>query len=106
MPNSSDLGERPVNTFSIVGFDPSTGDLGIAVQSKFLAVGSVVPRARAGIGGLGHPSWANTAYGPRGLDLLAAGKSPEEALAALTGADERPQQRQAGIVDAHGRSAT
>ena len=106
MPNSSDHGERPVNTFSIVGFDPATGDLGIAVQSKFLAVGSVVPWAKAGIGAIATQSWANTSYGPRGLDLLAAGKSPEEALAALTGADDRPQQRQAGIVDAHGRSAT
>src|SRR5579872_6482437 len=98
--------ERPINTFSIVGFDPTTGDLGIAVQSKFLAVGAVVPWAKAGVGAVATQSWANTAYGPRGLELLAAGKSPEEAMAALTGADDRPQQRQAGIVDAHGRSAT
>jgi uncharacterized Ntn-hydrolase superfamily protein len=95
-----------VATFSIVGFDPQTGDLGVAVQSKFLAVGAVVPFAKAGVGAVATQSWANTSYGPRGLDLLAAGKSPEEAIAALTGADDRPEQRQVGIVDAQGRSAT
>lgn len=104
--NTSARIERPVNTFSIVGFDPATGDLGIAVQSKFLAVGAVVPWAKAGVGAVATQSWANTAYGPHGLDLLAAGKSPDEAMAVLTGADDRPQQRQAGIVDARGRSAT
>ena len=95
-----------VATFSIVGFDPQTGDLGVAVQSKFLAVGAVVPFAKAGVGAVATQSWANTSYGPRGLDLLAAGKSPEEAIAALTGADDRPEQRQVGIVDAQGRSAS
>ncbi|HEY7023215.1 MAG TPA: DUF1028 domain-containing protein [Ktedonobacterales bacterium] len=95
-----------VATFSIVGFDPQTGDLGVAVQSKFLAVGAVVPFAKAGVGAVATQSWANTSYGPRGLDLLAAGKSPEEAIAELTGADDRPEQRQVGIVDAQGRSAT
>ncbi|HEX3269901.1 MAG TPA: DUF1028 domain-containing protein, partial [Ktedonobacterales bacterium] len=95
-----------VATFSIVGFDPQTGDLGVAVQSKFLAVGAVVPFAKAGVGAVATQSWANTSYGPRGLDLLAAGKSPEEAIAALTGDDDRPEQRQVGIVDAQGRSAT
>jgi uncharacterized Ntn-hydrolase superfamily protein len=94
-----------VATFSIVAFDPQTGDLGVAVQSKFLAVGAVVPFARAGVGAVATQAWANTSYGPRGLDLLAAGKSPEEAIAVLTGADDRPQQRQVGIVDAQGRSA-
>jgi uncharacterized Ntn-hydrolase superfamily protein len=98
--------DRRVATFSIVGFDPHTGDLGVAVQSKFLAVGAVVPFARAGVGAVATQSWANTSYGPRGLDLLAAGKSPEEAIAALTGADDRPEQRQVGIVDAQGRSAS
>lgn len=95
-----------VTTFSIVGFDPQTGDLGVAVQSKFLAVGAVVPFAKAGVGAVATQSWANTSYGPRGLDLLATGKLPEEAIAALTGADDHPEQRQVGIVDAQGRSAT
>ena len=98
--------DQRVATFSIVGFDPQTGDLGVAVQSKFLAVGAVVPFAKAGVGAVATQSWANTSYGPRGLDLLAAGKSPEEAIATLTGADDRPEQRQVGIVDAHGRSAS
>jgi uncharacterized Ntn-hydrolase superfamily protein len=93
-------------TFSIVGFDPRTGDLGIAVQSKFLAVGAVVPWARGGVGAVATQSWANTAYGPQGLDLLAAGRSAEEAVAALTSADSGAASRQVGIVDAKGRSAT
>ncbi|WIG60024.1 MAG: hypothetical protein OJF49_002772 [Ktedonobacterales bacterium] len=93
-------------TFSIVGRDPATGDLGIAVQSKFLAVGAVVPWARAGAGAIATQSWANTAYGPDGLNLLANGASAEEALARLTSADADPSQRQVGIVDTQGRSAT
>jgi uncharacterized Ntn-hydrolase superfamily protein len=93
-------------TFSIVGRDPQTGDLGIAVQSKFLAVGAVVPWAQAGVGAVATQSFANTAYGPKGLELLAGGKSAQEAMAALTGADANPEQRQAGIVDAQGRAAT
>src|SRR5947209_8068379 len=93
-------------TFSIAARDPQAGELGIAVQSKFLAVGAVVPWAKAGVGAVATQSWANTSYGPRGLDLLAEGKSPEDVITALTGADERPEQRQVGIVDAQGRSAT
>jgi uncharacterized Ntn-hydrolase superfamily protein len=98
--------DRPVTTFSIVGRDAETGDLGIAVQSKFLAVGAVVPWARAGVGAVATQSWANTSYGPRGLEAMAAGRSAQETLDALVAADERPEQRQAGIVDAHGGSAT
>lgn len=98
--------DRPVTTFSIVGRDAQTGDLGIAVQSKFLAVGAVVPWAKAGVGAVATQSWANTSYGPRGLEALAAGKSAQQALDALVGGDERPEQRQAGIVDARGSSAT
>ena len=93
-------------TFSIVGRDPQTGDLGIAVQSKFLAVGAVVPWAQAGVGAVATQSFANTSYGPKGLVLLAGGMSAQEALAALTASDDHPEQRQAGIVDAQGRSAT
>jgi uncharacterized Ntn-hydrolase superfamily protein len=93
-------------TFSIVGYDPDSGDLGIAVQSKFLAVGAVVPWARAGVGAVATQSYANTTYGPRGLELLAAGRTATEALAALTADDPNARQRQAGIVDAQGRAAT
>jgi len=98
--------DRPVTTFSIVGCDPEAGDLGVAVASKFLAVGAVVPFARAGVGAVATQSWANTTYGPVGLRLLEAGNAPEQALAALTGTDDNPAQRQVGIVDARGRSAT
>lgn len=98
--------QRCVTTFSIVGYDPATGDLGVAVASKFLAVGAVVPYARAGVGAVATQSWANTNYGPRGLELLAAGETPQQAIETLTGADEAAQQRQVGLVDARGRSAT
>lgn len=95
-----------VATFSIVGFDPDTGDLGVAVQSKFFAVGAVVPWARAGVGAVATQSLANTTYGPRGLDLLAAGSSPDEVVATLTGDDTERADRQVGIVDAAGRAAS
>jgi len=98
--------ERLVSTFSIVACDPTTGDLGIAVESKFLAVGAVVPWAKAGVGAIATQSWANTTYGPQGLDLLSQGKTPDEVLATLTGADDHRALRQVGIVDAQGRSAT
>lgn len=98
--------DRLVSTFSIVGRDAETGDLGIAVQSKFLGVGAVVPWVKAGVGAIATQAWANTSYGPRGLALLAEGRSAEEALRALTTEDEQAAHRQAGIVDAQGRSAT
>lgn len=98
--------EPPVATFSIVGFDPETGDLGVAVQSKFFAVGAVVPWARAGVGAVATQSFANTSYGPDGLALLATGSSPQEAVEALIAADEDRQRRQVGVVDAAGRSAS
>ena len=98
--------DQPVATYSIVAFDPATGDLGIAVQSKFFGVGSVVPWAKAGVGAVATQSYANTTYGPKGLDLMAAGKSPEEALKILTDSDPGRDQRQAGMVDAKGRAAS
>ena len=97
---------KPVATYSIVAFDPATGDLGIAVQSKFFGVGSVVPWAKAGVGAVATQSYANTTYGPKGLKLMADGKSPEEALKILTDADPGRDQRQAGMVDAKGRAAS
>jgi uncharacterized Ntn-hydrolase superfamily protein len=93
-------------TYSIVARDAATGDLGIAVQSKFLAVGAVVPWARAGVGAIATQSYANVAYGPDGLALLAGGASAQEALDRLIEADALRDQRQAGIVDSHGRGAT
>jgi uncharacterized Ntn-hydrolase superfamily protein len=93
-------------TFSIVALDAATGDLGVAVQSKFLAVGAVVPWARAGIGAIATQAFASVAYGPGGLDLLAAGLSASQALERLVAGDSLREQRQAGIVDRHGGSAT
>ncbi len=93
-------------TFSIVGRDPATGDLGIAVQSKFLGVGAVVPWARAGVGAVATQSYANTSYGPRGLDLLTQGHDADAALRELLASDENAAQRQVGVVDAQGRAAT
>ncbi len=92
-------------TYSIVARDAATGDLGVAVQSRFLSVGSVVPWARAGIGAIATQSYANVAYGPGGLDLLAGGADAATAVATLTKADALRSQRQLGIVDARGRSA-
>lgn len=93
------------STFSIVAFDPVNGDLGVAVQSKFLAVGAVVPWARAGVGAIATQSYANLSYGPDGLKRLAAGASAQEVLEALVAGDEGRAQRQLGIVDAQGRAA-
>lgn len=93
-------------TFSIAARDPQTGELGIAVQSKFLAVGAVVPWAKAGVGAIATQSWANTSYGPRGLELLASGLSAQETLAQLMSEDDGRASRQVGIVGAEGQPAT
>jgi uncharacterized Ntn-hydrolase superfamily protein len=93
-------------TFSIVARDPAKGELGIAVQSKFLAVGAVVPWARAGIGAIATQAWANTSYGPHGLELLASGMSASEAVEKLIQADGGHEDRQLGIVGANGAPAT
>ncbi|MDQ2714162.1 MAG: DUF1028 domain-containing protein [Chloroflexota bacterium] len=93
-------------TFSIVARDPQMGELGIAVQSKFLAVGAVVPWASAGVGAIATQSFANTGYGPRGLEFLVNGLSAAQALARLTTEDEERDQRQVGVVGVHGEPAT
>jgi uncharacterized Ntn-hydrolase superfamily protein/uncharacterized protein (DUF1499 family) len=103
--SAAGLPDRPVATYSIVGFDPGTGDLGVAVQSKFFGVGSVVPFAKAGVGAIATQAYGNTTYGPRGLDLLSRGFSAEGAVSELTRGDEHKDFRQLGIVDARGRSA-
>jgi uncharacterized Ntn-hydrolase superfamily protein len=95
-----------IATFSIVAFDPETGALGVAVQSKFLAVGSVVPWARAKVGAVATQAMANYNYGPRGLDLMARGTDAAETVEALISADTEHGHRQLGVVDARGRAAT
>jgi len=100
------LAEDVVATFSIVAYDPETGDLGIAVESRFFAVGSVVPWAKAGVGAIATQSFANTTFGPAGLRLLEKGHSAQQTLDSLVKGDPQADQRQVGIVDAKGRSAT
>jgi uncharacterized Ntn-hydrolase superfamily protein len=95
-----------VATFSIVAFDPETDSLGVAVQSKFLAVGSVVPWASAGIGAVATQAMANYNYGPNGLELMARGETADETIEELISADEDREYRQIGAVDAGGRAAT
>ncbi|MFC4637479.1 DUF1028 domain-containing protein [Deinococcus hohokamensis] len=93
-------------TFSIVGRDPQTGDLGVAVASKFLAVGALVPFVRSGVGAVATQSYVNPNFGPDGLALLAGGLSPDEVSARFQAEDAGIVQRQFGLVSASGQSAT
>jgi uncharacterized Ntn-hydrolase superfamily protein len=95
-----------LSTFSIVGYDPQAQEWGVAVQSKFLAAGAVVPWAQAGAGAVATQSYANTSFGPNGLALMAQGLSAQEALDQLIAEDEGRARRQVGLVDAQGRAAT
>lgn len=94
------------STFSCVAYDPATGSLGVVVQSKFPAVGAAVPWARAGVGAIATQAAANLAYGEDGLRMLELGFSADETLRKLTERDPGHEERQMGIVDAKGRSAT
>ena len=100
------MAEPVVSTFSIAACDLTAGQWGVATQSKFLAVGSVVPWAEPGVGAVATQAYANPRYGPDGLALLREGASAEEAVAKLTAADDGRESRQLGVVDAHGRSAS
>jgi uncharacterized Ntn-hydrolase superfamily protein len=101
----ADLAKR-VHTYSIVAFDSATGDLGVAVQSKFPNVGGIVPWAKAGVGAVATQSLANTAYGDDGLRLMAMGATAPEAMRIVMRGDQRLSQRQVGMVDAHGNTAS
>jgi uncharacterized Ntn-hydrolase superfamily protein len=92
-------------TFSIVAYDPEKEEWGIGVQSKFLAVGSAVPWARAGAGAVATQSWANTSYGPRGLAMMEEGVPADEVIAWLTDEDKHRALRQVGVVDVEGNAA-
>ncbi|MFZ5825955.1 MAG: DUF1028 domain-containing protein [Bacillota bacterium] len=94
-----------IATFSIVARDPETGELGIGVQSKFLAVGSAVPWAKANVGAIATQAWANVAYGPSGLALLEQGLSASEVVERLLAEDEGREHRQLGVVDQQGNAA-
>jgi uncharacterized Ntn-hydrolase superfamily protein len=95
-----------VATYSIVACDLEAGQWGVAVQSKFLSVGSVVPWAEAQVGAVATQAYANPRYGPQGLEKLRAGKSAQEVIDELVAADDGRSQRQVGVVDAQGGSAT
>ncbi len=106
LPGFLALTPPPVSTFSIVGADPEAGEVGVAVASRFFAVGSVVPHATAKVGAVATQSFANTTFGPRGIDLLRQGLAPDSVLAGLLRDDGDPNRRQVGIVSADGRSVT
>ncbi len=93
---------RPVHTYSIVARDPDSGELGVAVQSHWFSVGPLVPWAEPGVGAVATQSFVDPAYGPLGLELMRAGKTAPQALAALVAADEHPEVRQVAMVDAAG----
>ncbi len=93
------------NTFSIVACDLSTGEIGVAVQSKIVGVGAIVPWAEAGVGAIATQSLANVRYGPVGLQLLRLGTAPEKVLEVMTEADPNRELRQIGIISAKGIAA-
>ena len=104
-PRPPDLAKR-AHTYSIVAYDSASGDLGVAVQSKFPNVGGIVPWAQAGVGAVATQSLGNTDYGEKGLELLARGATAPEALRIVMRGDPRPAQRQVGMVDARGNAAS
>src|SRR5467141_666317 len=104
-PPPSDFLKR-AHTYSIVAYDSVTGDLGIAVQSKFPNVGGLVPWARAGVGAVATQALSNTDYGEKGLELVARGATAPEAMRIIMRSDPQPSQRQVGMVDARGNSAS
>ena len=97
---------RPVNTFSIVARDPQTGDIGVAVQSHWFAVGQIVPWAEAGVGAVATQSFVDPSYGKLGLELLRIGKSAPAALRGLLAADASCDVRQVAMIDTSGNVAT
>ncbi len=95
-----------ISTYSIVACDLEAGEWGVAVQSKFLAVGAVVPAAEPHVGAIATQAWANLAYRPDGLALLQEGYTADDVVRTLVGADEGRGHRQLGVVDGLGRAAT
>jgi uncharacterized Ntn-hydrolase superfamily protein len=96
---------RPVHTYSIVARDPASGEMGVAVQSHWFSVGSVVTWGEAGVGVVATQSFAEISYGPLGLELMRSGKTAAQALAALLAADPHPEVRQVAMLDRHGNVA-
>jgi uncharacterized Ntn-hydrolase superfamily protein len=96
---------RPVSTYSIVAIDKRSGEMGVAVQSHWFSVGSIVTWAEAGVGVVATQAFAEVSYGPLGLALMKGGKSPQQALKSLLATDPRPEVRQVAMLDARGRVA-
>ncbi len=99
----NEAGEEIVATFSIVARDPGTGELGVAVQSRAFRAGAIVSYAKAGVGAIATQAAANQTYGPRGLELLELGLSPDEVVEHLTGSDPGRDRRQLAVIDDQGR---
>ena len=97
--------QRPVHTYSIVARDPETGEMGVAVQSHWFSVGSIVTWGEAGVGVVATQSFVDPAYGPRGLSLMRSGHSAEQALGALLTADSHADVRQVAFLDVNGSVA-
>ena len=102
-PILNEFGEEIVATFSIVARDPATNELGVAVQSRAFRAGAIVSHAKAGVGAVATQAAANQTYGPRGLELLELGLSPDEVVDHLTGTDPGRDRRQLAVIDAQGR---
>ena len=103
---ASQFEKRPVNTYSIVAYDPATGQLGVAVQSHWFAVGQLVPWAKAGVGAVATQSFVKVEYGPEGLKMMEKGKTANEALDVLLQKDEGREVRQVAMIDTKGNIAT
>jgi uncharacterized Ntn-hydrolase superfamily protein len=93
-------------TFSIVAYDPKNKEWGVAVQSKFVAVGAIVPFAKANAGAIATQAYANTSYGPTGLEYLAKDITAQEVIELLTEQDPESEHRQIGVVDKRGNAAS
>src|SRR3954470_20266287 len=91
-------------TFSIIAFDPATGELGVAVQSRAFGAGAAVPYAKAGVGAVATPATANRSYGPKAIALLEQGLSPAEIVKKITDEDPGKLSRQVGVIDFKGRT--
>ena len=102
-PILDEVGDEIIATFSIVARDPATDELGVAVQSRAFRAGAIVSYAKAGVGAIATQASANQTYGPRGLEMLELGLSPDEVVRHLTGADEGRDRRQLAIIDNEGR---
>ena len=97
--------ELRLNTFSIIGCDPTNPEIGIAVASKWLAVGSLVPYVQRGVGAVASQAWVNTSFGPAGLNMLATSMEPRHVIREMLKTDEHPRNRQVAVMDITGNAA-